>query len=123
MRFKIGIRKALYEIGSENVKYTRRLLTSGNRTGRVYRFRGRNHRASAPGEAPANRSGRLLRSIDYIVRSHKQMEFGDKVLYGKFLELGTSKMEPRPHLKTTVDKLARDAQETLNSWVDKEIKR
>lgn len=39
-----------------------RLITSGPKTGRIYRRRGVFHQASAPGQSPASDSGRLAQS-------------------------------------------------------------
>ncbi len=106
--FDRGIRRGLYEIGRENVKHTRKLIFNPPKTGHLYMIRGMLHQASAPGEPPANLTGKLRRSVDYIVRGSSQMEFGDKELYGKFLELGTPKIKPRPHLSRTVKDKSRD---------------
>lgn len=98
-------RIALYNIGKENTRYARQLIIRGPKTGRLYRIKGRKrrHRASAPGEAPANLTGRLQKSVNFIVNGHDEMKFGDQAEYGLFLELGTRKMKPRPHLSTTVN--------------------
>lgn len=103
VRSRAGLRAGLIEIGQLNVRYARKIICSKNKNGRLYQFRGRMHRASAPGEAPANMTGALVASIDYSVRGSSQMEFGDKIIYGKFLENGTRNMEARPHLAKTVD--------------------
>ena len=95
---KKAIRHASFDIGREMQKDTRKRIKTGNKTGRVYKIGGRVHRSSAPGEAPANLSGKLERSVDYVVRSHKQIELGYKALHGKFLEDGTKNMEGRPNL-------------------------
>jgi len=59
----------------------------------------RNHRASAPGEAPANLTGRLQSSIRAsFSQNGLSAEIGTNVKYGKFLEFGTSKMAARPFL-------------------------
>lgn len=97
-KYKKNIEQSLYEIGSEVVKEVRKLIRRRNKTGRLYIFRGRLHRASAPWEAPANMTGRLLKSSNYTVRNYQQMTIGESVFYAKFLELGTRKMAPRPHL-------------------------
>ena len=112
-----GIRKALFEIGRENVKHSRKLITTGNKTGIVYRIAGRTHQASAPGQAPASFTGALARSIDYNVRAHVSMEFGDGEPYGKFLEDGTRHMGQRPHLTTTVKDRERENFNTLQRAV------
>ena len=52
-----AIEMALHDTGSDVVQETARLIYGPPKTGRIYRFRGRPHQASAPGEAPANRSG------------------------------------------------------------------
>lgn len=122
-RNKRGLHSALYEIGQENVKHTRLLIQSTDKNGRFYRFRGRQHRASAPGEAPANRTGQLLNSVDYIVRGSEQMEFGDRVFYGKFLEDGTRFMKARPHLKTTVKAKSKDAKNSIRKHVREEVEK
>lgn len=79
-----------------------RILTTGPRTGRVYTFRGRKHQASAPGEPPALRTGRLAKSVDYQVSGWHTMVLGEEAEYAKFLEHGTRRMQPRPHLQVAV---------------------
>jgi hypothetical protein len=103
-----GARQGLTEIGRENVKHTKGLIKKPPKTGRFYRFRGILHQASAPGQPPANRTGKLLRSVRYRVYSWNRMEFGYHAPYGKFLEDGTRKMEARPALGRTVDERSRE---------------
>lgn len=103
---KKAIHGALCEIGAENVRHARGLLAE-KKSGRIYRINGRTHQASAPYEPPANLSGDLSRSLGFVVSGSKQMEFGDKkqsgkAPYGLFLEQGTLKMKPRPHIIRTV---------------------
>lgn len=98
--------KGLHAVGRGNVKETRRLMTDEPKTGRWYLYKGRRYRASAPREAPAIRSGKLRKSVGYVTNGTDQVEFGDREEYGKYLELGTQKMAPRPHLSRTVAKRA-----------------
>ena len=83
----------------------------GSRSGRVYRVPGtkKNYKASAPGEAPANRTGVFRMSWGPHIRVEKQgkkyrcvsgIESNVKVgkyLLGDLLENGTGRMEPRPY--------------------------
>lgn len=74
-----------------------RLIQSGPKTGRIYRRRGVEHQASAPGEPPASDTGRLVNSITTNYEPDKltgRIQFGTE--YAPFLEFGTQKMEPRP---------------------------
>lgn len=60
---------------------------------------------SEPGEPPAKVSGRLSASMTYLYESAKKLlQVGTPVLYGKFLELGTKFMSPRPYLRPTFRK-------------------
>ncbi len=119
---KSAIHNALYEIGRENVKHTRKLIFNPPKTGRLYMIRGMLHQASAPGEPPANLTGKLRRSVDYVVRGSSQMEFGDKELYGKFLELGTTKIAPRHHLSKTVHDRSKETFDILQNNIKKDRK-
>lgn len=102
---KNGYRRAFYDIGKQLTAYTRDIIKKGPKTGRLYYIAGRKrrHRASAAGEAPANLTGRLRKGVGFNVSGWDQMEFGDRVYYGKFLEEGTKKMKPRPHLSKSVN--------------------
>lgn len=108
------IRKAFYYIGKDLVKDANKLILQKPKHGKIYLLRRnglkRLHRASAPGEAPANFTGSLRQSIDFDVVGANRMQFGvqqqfqnrqgtpDGVKYGKYLELGTRKMAERPFL-------------------------
>lgn len=57
--------------------------------------------ASAPGAPPHTDTGNLVNSIQ-VQRYEKSVDvgiLGDKALYGKYLEFGTSKMAARPWLR------------------------
>jgi HK97 gp10 family phage protein len=61
-----------------------------------------NHIVSAPGETPNSDSGYLADSIEpgdlVILPTEARTYTGVGADYGGYLELGTSKMEPRPYL-------------------------
>jgi HK97 gp10 family phage protein len=60
---------------------------------------------SAPGSYPKSRTGRLERSISVVMTKAKTTTalVGTAVLHGRFLELGTSKMQPRPWLMPSLE--------------------
>jgi HK97 gp10 family phage protein len=122
-RARIGMRVGLFQVGKFVVKVARDGIKTGPKTGRVYKFKSRNKRASSPGEYPANRTGKLRRSVDFTVEGFKKMRFGAGKEYGKFLETGTRNMEPRPTLKKTVDKTASATKNILQKSLNEEIKR
>lgn len=78
---------------------------SGARSGRVYRVPGtkRKYTASSPGQAPARVFGDLARSYKYqVINGIGEVGSGmDKALW---LEKGTTKMLPRPHLQPAYNK-------------------
>jgi HK97 gp10 family phage protein len=77
-----------------------RSIQQGGKTGRIYRRRGTTHRASAPGEAPASDTGRLVNSITTTYNLEQlsgTVQAGTE--YAPWLEFGTSKMEPRPFMR------------------------
>ena len=72
------------------------------KSGRVYYYQGRRIQASAPGEPPAIRSGRLYANVDPVFSdSGMQARInpqGQGVFYAAWLETGTSRMEARPYI-------------------------
>lgn len=75
----------------------------GDRQGRWYRIPGstRKYRASRPFEAPASPTGRLRSSYQYRVTSSRNAkigEVGSPLDYAVYLEYGTKRMKPRPHV-------------------------
>ena len=104
-----GIENGLHVIGGVVQDRIQQLIKEGPKTGRVYRYRGRDHQASAPGEAPANRSGRLAKSVNYNVHGPFQMEVGESAPYAGYLEDGTGKIKPRPHVFRAITETQGDA--------------
>ena len=68
-------------------------IASGAKSGKKYG----NHTSSAPGQSPANWTGKLLKSIK--IQKTKGMAFVYiTAKYAEFLEFGTSKMRARPFI-------------------------
>jgi hypothetical protein len=101
---KEGIRAGLHDAGALVGKTVERLLTTGARTGRKYA--NLPNRSSARGEPPQSQSGRLVRSYNYKVASWHQMTAGERATYAGFLESGTRKMAPRPHMLVAANQTA-----------------
>lgn len=89
-----------------------RKLTRGQRAARKYT-------ASAPGEPPAVRLGKLRDSLAYRViadAAHPMQlmgEVGSPLQYAPYLELGTQRMAPRPYLGRTYERERRRIQRIL----------
>ncbi len=118
-----GIVSGLYTFGKILGNHVKQLIEEGPKTGRIYSFRGSPHQASAPGEAPANKSGTLVESYNYNVRGAYEMEVGESAPYAGFLEDGTTNIEPRPHFKRAIDDKQGDLVNILYSETDKELKK
>jgi len=61
---------------------------------------------SAPGDPPHKQTGTLLKSVAYelvTVAAKTIARVGTNIKYGRWLELGTKKMKPRPWLRRSLD--------------------
>jgi HK97 gp10 family phage protein len=77
---------------------------------------------SSPGEPPGVDTGRLRKSITHEIEEALWDiigRVGTNVEYGKWLELGTKDMSPRPYLRRAIEE---NKQELVNILVGKEIK-
>ena len=78
-------------------------LNEGGKSGRVYRRRGVEHQASAPGEAPATDTGRLVGSGDvYADPANTSARINWSAAHARPLELGTEEIEPRPFARPSL---------------------
>jgi hypothetical protein len=116
LKHKAHILNALKKHGKEINIDLIRIVGSGSRTGRVYSNFGRKYstspktiQASAPGEPPASRTGRLKKSFKYETSPLQlvvgNFAFSDKgAAYPLMLETGTAKMKPRPYFENTIQR-------------------
>lgn len=96
-RLRIGAMQGVVEGLSIVEQRAIYLITHPPKTGRIYKRRGVEHQASAPGEAPASDTGTLLNT--------RRIELNEPDVSGKLifsaahaphLEHGTINMRPRP---------------------------
>jgi hypothetical protein len=73
-------------------------------------------RSSAPGEYPANQSGKLRASIS-STSSAERMDIGSSVFYAKFLREGTRKMNRRRMSDDAIQEGVPKARSVLRGWV------
>lgn len=96
------LRKALFASAKHVEGEAKRAIAAGGKSGRVYKRRGVSHRASAPGEAPATDTGRLVNSvIAYPAAAELESTVvagRGTVQYAAMLEFGTRNMAARPFL-------------------------
>jgi hypothetical protein len=89
--------------GKHLVNTIKRDLTTGSRSGRIYRINGQDHQASAAGEAPAKITGTLAASVQSRL-NQRDLIVGEGASYARYLELGTRKMAARPHILPAIEK-------------------
>jgi hypothetical protein len=87
--------------GTESVRAEgTNLILKGTKSGKVYRRRGVEHKASAPGEAPASDTGALVQSAQ---TSYDVPEIAGTASWGtkhaEPLEFGSETMEARPYAR------------------------
>jgi HK97 gp10 family phage protein len=89
---------------------------TGPRTGETYKVPGtqKEYTASAPGEPPARRTGALANSIKYRVEDQTGI-VGTNNDYAQALEMGTSKMKPRPYFQPAMDESLSEIKRILST--------
>ena len=108
-----NILRAEQKHGARCVDELEKVITTGTRSGRTYTYKGNKYVASAPGEPPANRSGRLASSFGFH-RTIKELHIYNKAKsddgapYPFYLEEGTGKMKPRLYFVNIIKKLGID---------------
>jgi len=84
------------------------------------------HTASSASETPAVITGTFRKSIDFLVRGNRTLEFGSgneglAKEYAKVLELGSSRMAARQPLGRTVRKLQNQVKTNITREINKQI--
>lgn len=115
------IAKVLDAVGTSIINGVKKQMRE-SKSGRVYKRgkKGRDHVASAPYEAPAVDTGRLINSSIYKRNvSPLELIVGSNVKYSEHLEFGTRRMKPRP--SWTLEVYAH--QQKLDKLIEAAIKR
>jgi hypothetical protein len=119
-----GIRRSWFFIANDIRDEFNRQVLSRNKSGRLYIGRDRlgrrrPHRASAPGETPANRTGTYRKSLD--ARISRDLTMGLSAPYSGYLEGGTPRMEARPGLRNSIQAKERDTLNTLARGIQRQL--
>lgn len=121
---RLGLERAWW-MSAKDIQgtFNKQVLDKAAKSGRIYfrRIKGgarRRHQASAPFESPANRTGNYRKSFDFHVRGAEELNVGVTAEYGGFLEIGTSRMQPRPGLSNAVTASERDIIRNLATEVE-----
>lgn len=131
-----GIRKGAYISGKALVADLRSDMNK-SKTGKTYKVytgiggkalkRPKLHKASSSSETPAVISGEFRKSVDFLVRGNRTLEFGSgneglAKDYARVLELGSGRMAARKPLGRTVKKLGNQVKTNLAREVNKQIR-
>lgn len=109
-KVRAGAIDGLNAVGLAMLNSAKRRIQGGPASGILYQKYGprREHRASAPGEAPATDTGGLVNSgFHELDESALEVSIGFAKLYAAMLEYGTRMMAKRPFLLPTVDEWRR----------------
>ena len=117
-KFETAARHALREVGQLVTKTMKEGIKNPPKTGRIYRYKGRKHQASAEGQYPANRSGTLRRSVFYRVESWRKLTVGAEAEYAIFLEENLN----RPFLHLSLEKTKKQVRNIFKKRLDQEVK-
>lgn len=99
-----------------------RLIVSTPKSGRIYRRRGIAHQASAPGEAPATDTGRLVQSGRAVYDQANLLGLATwSTQYAPYLEFGTENMAPRPFARPALMNMREQIQEAVRREITSEL--
>ena len=98
-------------------------IQTGAKSGVMYQMYNprREHRASAPGQAPASDTGNLVSKITVKQKSLNVVHVESNADYSSFLEYGTSKMEARPFMFPAFEKSKKPILNAVFNRVKKKI--
>lgn len=130
-RLEVGVKANLKEAGIYLHKAAKELISISGTDGKASNKGKRdakgkflksklvyNSNPSSPGEPPHVQHGRLRGSVTYVVEHSGQswvVRTGTNVKYGRWLELGTKKMEARPWLRVAMALKYRDLHKILST--------
>jgi len=112
-----GIVRATEEIRNEAIS----LVLNTRKSGRIYRRRGTEHRASAPGEPFASDTGKTVGSIRTVYDPANLRGTITADENGLRLEVGTRNMEPRPWLRPAIVNKKGVAAKYISEEISKEF--
>ena len=122
-RVRKAVEIGLTKWGLVAVAHAQRLILDGPKTGRIYVKGSVVHQASAPGEAPANETGRLLASLHFeITPSGTVLRVLAGTDYAAYLEFGTSKMEARPFLRRAINETSEQGLKFIREEIGKALR-
>lgn len=115
------VRVALFASAKRVEAEAKKSIAGGQKTGRIYKRRSVTHQASAPGEAPATDTGRLVNSITAYPAGDKLesavVAGRGLALYAFMLEFGTRFIAPRPFMFPALERSKPWIVERLNKAV------
>ena len=132
-----SMRQAFFKIGKDLIKTANGHILDKNKTGILYgvvirngkkrlvkaRSGLRTHRASAPGQSPANLNSDLRRSLQFQIRGSNFMEFFAETPYASRLEKGDNIIKKRPYMFKSAKENLRNMQRHFFDEFKKEFKR
>jgi len=113
------IGRAIDKMGLTVTSDVKRKIQRGPKTGVIYNRRGKQHRASAPGEAPATDTGTLVSSVYTSKINSLNIEVGSRLDYAYYLEFGTMKIAPRPSRQPAIEQ----NRSKFNDWIEDALRK
>jgi hypothetical protein len=121
------IARALFASAKKVEGDAKRSVLSGQKSGRIYKRKTVVHRASAPGEAPASDTGRLVNSINSYLATSSMTAFvvagRGTAGYAALLENGTRNIAPRPFMFPALELNRAWIKDRIDQAVNKAIER
>lgn len=95
-------------------------IQRGPASGRTYKRGTVTHKASAPGQFPMSDTGRLASNVEFEVatKGRQVAVVGTNIVYGAYLEFGTSKMAARPWLMPSFRKASEGVAKELKAKLE-----
>ena len=117
-RIEEGTRNGLQALALIAQTNAQQRILRGPKTGRWYG----NHRASAPGQAPANDTGFLVGSLRINVTQQLGVDLRALAPYAIHLEYGTRNMRPRPFLRISAEEAGQRSQEVFDAYIGQALR-